>query len=266
MNKAEFEKAVSGLPIPKVGFYPTMGSTNDIVTEWARQGVNGLALAVADEQTRGRGRAGRRWLTPAGSALAFSLLLDPTASLDKSHLGLASGLGALAVAQTLEDLHLLSPKIKWPNDVLLDEKKVAGILAEAHWTGDRLQTLVLGIGINVAPESVPPAETLNFPATSVEDALGKSVRSADLLRGVLTSLISWLPRLGSPEFLQAWESRLAYQGQTVRLETGAKDVLEAQLHSLAADGGLKLRLTSGEMRVFQMGEIQLRPAVDSQSK
>jgi len=265
MNQAEFTKAIAGLPLEKAAFFPTVGSTNDVVAEWARQGIKGPALAAADEQTHGRGRAGRRWLTPASSALAFSLLLDPDIGPDTAQLGRASGLGALATCEALEDLYSLVPQIKWPNDVLLNGKKVAGILVEAHWVNNRLQALILGIGINIATESVPPVEAVNFPAISIEEVRGKPVQRSQLLRSVLEHLTQLKARLDSPEFIPAWERRLAYLGQTVRLETGTS-VVEAQLHSLATDGSLRLRLPSGELRVFQMGAIQLRPVVDSQLK
>lgn len=265
MKEAEFRDAVAGLVLDKAAFFATIGSTNDVVAEWARRGLKGLAVAAADEQTHGRGRAGRRWFTPAGSALAFSLLLSPVTSMDPTVLGRASGLGALAVCEALESLYSLAPQIKWPNDVLLNGKKTAGILAEAHWSGDHLQVLILGIGINVAPNSVPPGETINFPATCVQAVLSKAIETSELLRAVLQRLIVWNAKLQSIEFIRAWESRLAYLGQTVRLETGAKEV-DAQLHGLATDGGLELRLPSGDLRVFQMGEIQISPMVVGKSK
>ena len=202
--------AIAGLALEKTAFFPTTGSTNDVVADWARQGIKGLALAAADEQTSGRGRAGRRWFTPAGSALAFSLLLSPVTSMDTALLGRASGLGALAVCEALESLYSLSPQIKWPNDVLLNGEKTAGILAETHWSGERLQVLILGIGINVAAGSVPPDETLNFPATCVEAELAKNVKASELLHAVLERLIMWKDRLPSPEFVQAWQSRLQH--------------------------------------------------------
>ncbi len=266
MNEAEFNEAIAGLALEKAAFFPSIGSTNDVIAEWAGQGLQGLAMAAADEQTRGRGRAGRRWLTPAGSALAFSLLLAPGMNLDTELLGRASGLGALAVCEALEDLYSLAPQIKWPNDVLLNGKKTAGILAEAHWSGERLQVLILGIGINVAADSVPPVENINFPATCVESELGDSVKTSELLRAVLDRLIKWKVQMQFPEFIQAWQSRLAYLGETVRLQTGTNGIVEAQLQGLAADGGLKLRLSSGELRTFQMGEIQINPLVAGQSK
>jgi BirA family biotin operon repressor/biotin-[acetyl-CoA-carboxylase] ligase len=259
MNELEFNQAVAGLPFEKAEFFATVGSTNDILAEWARQGLNGLAIAAADEQTRGRGRAGRTWFTPPGSALAFSVLLNVQATVDHSLLARTSGLGALAVCEALEQLSL-EPQIKWPNDVLLKGKKVCGILPEAHWNGEHLQALILGIGINVAPASVPPETTLTFPAGSVEDELGKRVSTQRLLRAILESLLAWYPRLSSKEFIQAWDRRLAYKERLVRLEVGDGTAHEATLVGLGPDGSLKLKLPGGETRGFQMGEIQIRPA------
>lgn len=261
MQQAEFEKAIEGLALGKSAYFTSVGSTNDVVAEWAREGAKGLCLAAADEQTRGRGRAGRRWFTPSGSALAFSLLLKVAPDFEASHLGRVSGLGALAVCEALEELYALKPQIKWPNDVLVNGKKVCGVLPEAHWSGEHLQALILGIGINVAPNSVPPQESLNFPATSLEEALGKPVGAAALLRSLLQHLIDRKEGLDLADFLTAWQSRLAYQGDQVTVDTGDGHTLAAELLGVASDGGLKLRMPSGETRVFQAGEIQVRPSV-----
>jgi BirA family biotin operon repressor/biotin-[acetyl-CoA-carboxylase] ligase len=265
VKRFEFDSAVAGLDFQRAAFFETIGSTNDVVAGWAREGTTGPAIAAADEQTQGRGRSGRRWLTPPGSALAFSLLLDTANMFDNNALGRASGLGSLAVCEALETSFDLQPFIKWPNDVLLNGKKVCGVLPEAHWSGERLQALILGIGINVAAKSLPDLAILNFPATSVEVELGHPINTAALLRAVLESLLAWRPRLGQPEFLRAWEGRLAYRGETVMLETGEGEQIEAELIGLSSNGALKLHLASGE-RIFQAGEIHLRPLVDTQSK
>jgi len=266
MKQAEFKKAIAGLPLEKSAYFASIGSTNDVVAEWAREGAKGLCLAFANEQTSGRGRAGRHWVTPPGSALAFSLLLDFAPSFDQSLLGRVSGLGALAVCEALENLYQLAPQIKWPNDVLLEGKKVCGVLPETHWSGEHLQALILGIGINVAPSSVPIQEALNFPATSVEDVLKRRVNFGRLLRATLGRLLGWKDLLESPEFKKAWEQRLAYRGEVVRLESSQGEMVEAELHSLAADGSLKLRMQNGDLRTFQGSEIQLRPLIDSRTK
>lgn len=259
VNKAEFDLAIAGLPLDHAAYLPTIGSTNDLVAEWARGGMTGLALAAADEQTRGRGRSGRTWHTPAGSALAFSLLVATAPRIAPEQVGLVSGLGAVAVSIALEELYRLEPRIKWPNDVLLHGKKVSGVLPEANWSGSDLQSLVLGIGINVAASSLPPAESLAFPATSVEGQLDRTIDPGQLLRAVLSALIEWRGKIDQPEFIQAWEQRLAYKGELVAFVVSESHKERGEVLGLSADGALRLRLTNGETRAFQMGEIQIRP-------
>jgi BirA family biotin operon repressor/biotin-[acetyl-CoA-carboxylase] ligase len=255
MLEVEFAKAVAGLPFKKAAYFSSIGSTNDVVATWAAEGATGLCLAYADEQTSGRGRAGRSWFTPPGSALAFSVLLENPQELEPNILGLVSGLGALAVCEAIERLYHLKPQIKWPNDMLLNGKKACGVLAEAQWSGEQLKALVLGIGINVAPQSVPTQNTLSFPATSIEDALGENVEPADLMRGILVSLIDWKDRLRETNFVETWQARLAYKGQRVNLEGGGEFV-EGEVLGLAPDGRLRMRINDSE-REFSLGEIQI---------
>jgi BirA family biotin operon repressor/biotin-[acetyl-CoA-carboxylase] ligase len=257
MKQVEFEQAIAGLTFEKAAFFDSIGSTNDVIAEWASKGTTRISIAAADEQTSGRGRSGRRWFTPPGSALAFSLLLDLAPSFDKALLGRASGLGALAVSEALER-HGLQPLIKWPNDVLLSGKKVAGILPEAHWSGERLQALILGVGVNISSGSVPPANEVSFPATSVEESSGKKIMPGDLLRAMLESLAAWKERMSEPEFMDAWQAKLAYLGKQVQLENADGPAVQAIVEGLAEDGGLKMRMAGGELRTFQAGEIQLR--------
>jgi hypothetical protein len=136
-------------------------------------GAPDLSLVVADEQTMGKGRAGRRWYTPAGSALAFSLILSP-AWVEPEMLPRFTGLGALAVKQALESRYGLPAKIKWPNDVLLQRRKLAGVLVEAHWIGI---VLSLDLGrhkrcIQSIKEIRQREPQLIFPATCLEHPLG----------------------------------------------------------------------------------------------
>jgi BirA family biotin operon repressor/biotin-[acetyl-CoA-carboxylase] ligase len=160
--------------------------------EWLQAGAADFSLVLANEQTAGRGRFQRRWYTPPDAALAFSLILRPRESEEGQQSLLFTGLGAVAVCEALERLYGLRPQIKWPNDVLVTGKKVCGILSEAHWQGEKLLGIVLGIGINVAPSSVPPVSAVLFPATCVEDCLASSIYQApvrvdrfQLLAGVL---------------------------------------------------------------------------------
>ncbi len=259
MDEKQIAAAVDGLPLNRWEYHAQVTSTNDIAAAWLGAGQPAPALVVADEQTAGRGRQGRSWYTPPSSALALSLLLD--ADIAASQFGRAPGLGGLAVCSALEALYGLAPHIKWPNDVLLDGKKVCGVLAEAQWSGNQAKGLILGIGINVAARSLPPAKALSFPATSVEGALGQPVDRAELLGAVLGQLFDWLERLDSADFLAAWQQRLAYLGQPVTLAIGAAaPPLQATLRGLAADGSLRAELADGRQKDFAAGEITLRPA------
>lgn len=263
MQATILEQSLSTLPLGATRFFDSIGSTNDEALRWARAGAPHLALVMADEQTAGRGRLGRRWYTPPGSALAFSLLLRPE-SLPAPLLTRLTALGALAVCIALQEHLGLASQIKWPNDVLAGGRKLAGVLVEIDWQGDRPTAAILGIGINIASESVPADNELMFPATCVEAELGSPVDRWALLRATLQALLAWLPRLASADFLTAWERRLAYRGETVQVFTGDGLPLEGRLLGLETDGALRLRLPTGEIQSIQAGELHLRPAGFSQ--
>jgi BirA family biotin operon repressor/biotin-[acetyl-CoA-carboxylase] ligase len=288
----QLAKSLQGLPLQAVRYYASIGSTNIEAMRWAEAGASSASLVVADEQTAGRGRMGRSWLTPPGAALAFSLVLRPDhssgipAGLSNRPLPLLfSGLGAVAVCQALEALRL-APQIKWPNDVLLENCKVCGVLVEAAWQAraddeevkDGLQQgfetlpalgwIVIGIGVNVTPASVPPPAATRFPATCVEAELGQTTERWKFLRSILQRLFEWLPRLDTAEYLYQWESRLAWRNQRVAIVTpqwqpGEQEfaehlALEGSLLGLDALGGLRLAQQNGQVSVLTSGEVSLR--------
>ena len=249
----ELKAALAGLPVPRLLYYASIGSTNDVALEWAEEGAADWSLVVADEQTKGRGRSGRRWFTPPQSALAFSVVVRPTEA-ERTALGLFAAWGALGVASALEGLGL-KPRIKWPNDVLLGAEKVSGVLAEAVWSGGVPTALVVGIGVNVLASAVPPRELTDFPAGSVEAHLGMKPSRWGLLRRILTAMAEWRARLQGDEFLQAWESRLAYRGKLVQLGEAHGILL-----GLSRDGSLVLRTPSGErLTLHAVADAHLRP-------
>ncbi|MDA1329676.1 MAG: biotin--[acetyl-CoA-carboxylase] ligase [Chloroflexi bacterium] len=255
MDEKRLQEALEGLPFSKIAYFDQVGSTNDVVGEWANGGAEGMCLAVANEQTKGRGRAGRSWHTPPGSALAFSVLVPGMPVREVEDLGLASGLGALAVAEAVEALLGAKTEIKWPNDVLVRGKKFCGVLAEAHWSGARLQALILGIGINIARNSVPPEADLTFPATSLEAAIGEPVDRLAVLSATLERLVGWIERLETPDFIAAWERRLAFRGQAVQLQGVEEQAIEGRILGLGPKGKLRLDIGGGETQSFRVGEI-----------
>lgn len=270
MSEDVLIEILRGLPLGPLRYFTSLGSTNDQAALWAEGGAPHLSLVIADEQTAGRGRLGRHWFTPAGAALAFSLVLRPeflrfnqndnfSAQANPIPVSRLTALGTVAVCSALQVQLGLSPQIKWPNDVLLAGSKVCGVLAEAHWQGERLQAVILGIGINVAADSLPPEQDLLFPATCVEVASGRTVDRWQLLVAVIEQLMGWLPRLASPDFLSFWESHLAYRGEQVSLIPNGSPPIEGQLLGLDSQGALLMRIADGQEVAFQAGEIHLRP-------
>jgi BirA family biotin operon repressor/biotin-[acetyl-CoA-carboxylase] ligase len=162
------------------------------------------------------------------------------------------------VAEALKGEGLLA-QIKWPNDVLIEGGKAAGVLVEAAWEGNRPLHLILGIGINVGADSVRQMGSLSFPAKAVEAQVRRTVSRTQLIASVLRSLETWYPRVGTEAFLDAWEGALAFKGGRVQVETGQR-LLEGKLVGLGQDGEAQIELDSGAV-VLAGGEASnLRPS------
>jgi BirA family biotin operon repressor/biotin-[acetyl-CoA-carboxylase] ligase len=161
-------------------------STNAVAKNLAATGAPEGLVVVAEVQTEGRGRAGHKWDSPAGG-LWFSVLLRPTFS--PASAPAISLLAGVAVAKALRDLHFINAMVKWPNDVLVDGKKLCGILCEASLQGDKIEYVVVGVGMDVNNDASKLAlEAGAIPPTSVRDALGKEVDLPQLLAYVLLEM------------------------------------------------------------------------------
>jgi BirA family biotin operon repressor/biotin-[acetyl-CoA-carboxylase] ligase len=257
MNLNELKKSISKLPMGDVRYFETIGSTNDEALAWAANDTPDLSVVIADEQTAGRGRRDRKWFTPKGTALAFSIVLRPTVE-ERPHLTRIVGLAALAVAEALRKRGL-DARIKWPNDILIQKRKVCGILIESVWSGEDVDCTVIGIGVNVLRGSIPPDEVLQFPATSLEAELTQVPGREEILYGILVSLIELRPRLGTDEFLLQWEDLLALRGETVQVQAEKTPEVTGQISGLDSDGSLKIRNEHGEFVTVRFGDVRLRP-------
>jgi len=268
MDQQELENHLQDLPLGEIRYFDQIASTNDEAADWIKNDCPDLALVVADEQTSGRGRGGRKWFTPAGTALAFSLVLRAAEPINQllryQNTARLNGLGALAVAQTLQKNFQLHARIKWPNDILVNGKKLSGVLAEAHWIGSKLVAVVLGIGVNVATTAIPPNDwdTLNpqpFPATSIEAETGTFIDRWDLLSAVLIELLIWRDQISTPEFLTAWDEQLAFKDQWVQIITPGMAIPNktGKIIGLEEDGALQIQDESGERHSLRAGEIHL---------
>ncbi len=248
------------LPVGRMGvevhLHSTIGSTNDRAAELAKEGAPEGALVLADEQTAGRGRLGRRWRTPKGSGIAMSLVMRPS-QLERNALGALGLVGALATIDALRGLRL-EPRLKWPNDVLLEGKKVAGVLAEASWTGPDLDYVVLGIGVNVKPVPQEEDKSFDYPSTSVEDTVGDTVDRGTLVFSIVAGVDEWYERLQTGEAHPAWEEQLAFRSEWVALSNGEQEIIGRPV-GLTKNGGLRLETEEGTEIEMEAGSFQLRP-------
>jgi BirA family transcriptional regulator, biotin operon repressor / biotin---[acetyl-CoA-carboxylase] ligase len=242
------------LPVAEIQYLPSTGSTNDDALNWINNGAADGSLVIADEQTAGRGRMQRTWVTRKGSALAFSLIFKPR---ETNGLSLYAPLGALGVAMALEKLTGAHPQIKWPNDVLVNGKKVCGILTEANWQEGRLAGVVLGIGINVASTAVRLEDNFLFPADSLENSLGIRIDRLELLAETIRLIFLWQQKLGSDEFIQEWNQRLAFRGERVEINCPGQEVVSGIILHIAQDGLLWIRRDNGEEVPVLAGDVSL---------
>ena len=236
----------------------SVGSTQAEAAAWAEAGAASGALITADHQREGRGRLGRIWADEPGRDLALSLVLRPAMPLEC--LGLVPLAGALAVAEAL-DARTSGVALKWPNDVLLGGRKVAGVLAETRWracaTGSQSPTVLLGIGVNVNRRAFPP--DLADRATSLFLARGEPCDRAAFLADLLLALERRLA-LAPEALVAAAEARLLALSRTVRVGFPGTDrtPLAGTVCGLAPDGALRLGTPEGEVRVHA-GETTVLP-------
>ena len=260
MDDRSLRLSLRDLSLGELRYFPSLSSTNDEALAWAAQGGEDMSVVVADEQTSGRGRQGRKWFTPPDSALAFTLLMRPTAE-EEPFLSRVVGMTALAVVEALQ-AHSITAQIKWPNDILVGGRKVAGILIESVWSGQAVDCAVIGVGLNIAAASVPPAEMLFFPAASLEHVLGETpIPSREqVLHDILKSFIALRPLLTKDELIAQWEAALAYRGEVVEILNTDDTTQRGTVVGLGPDGSLLLDDEHGNRITVLSGDVRLRPA------
>jgi BirA family biotin operon repressor/biotin-[acetyl-CoA-carboxylase] ligase len=227
-------------------------STNDVVRLQARKGARAGFLVAASRQTKGRGRLGRCWESPVDRGLYVSILLRP--ELAASEAGQLTILSSVAAVDAVEAVSGLRPQIKWPNDLMVGGRKLAGLLIEAEPEGTRLAFAVVGIGINVRQSEDDFSPEVRSLATSLFLATGQLYRRADLL---VELLHAFERRLSEPfvEVRQAWAASSLTLGQQVTLTT-ARGRKHGQALGLDESGALLLRNDSGEVEIVTAGEMQ----------
>ncbi|MGA2629967.1 MAG: biotin--[acetyl-CoA-carboxylase] ligase [Terriglobia bacterium] len=234
--------------------YFKTNSTNDVALDAAAKGAEHGTVVIAEDQTAGRGRLGRTWYSEKSSGIYVSILLRPP--LAPSAAPLLTLLAGVAVHQAIRSVTGLAPDIRWPNDVLVNGRKVCGILTEMNAEVDRIHAVVLGIGINVNHREMP--EELKPIATSLRIEAHKSISRAQLLAALLKEvekLYELLLREGSAPIVEHWAAASSFaRGKAIRVLTASGEY-RAETVGLDQSGALRVRRSDGREELLVAGEI-----------
>jgi BirA family transcriptional regulator, biotin operon repressor / biotin---[acetyl-CoA-carboxylase] ligase len=230
----------------------TVGSTNAVLKDLAREGAPEWTVVVADRQTAGRGRGQHAWVSPAGN-LYLSVLLRPTFG----RVTLLPLLAGLAVADAVQE-QAVDARLKWPNDVLANGKKLAGILTESASSATGIDWVVIGIGVNLDPAAPLPETATSVRAMARGQEVAPSLREA-VAAAVLGRLAVWYDALrqdGGRTLVTAWTARaLPWWGRTIQATSGG-EILRGVARAVDDDGALVLELPGGERRAVLSGEVR----------
>ena len=232
-------------------------STNDVIEKLARGGVKEGAVVFAEAQTDGRGRLGRKWMSPARKGLWFSVLLRP--ELRPAAATQLTVAAATALRAAIERQAELPAEIKWPNDILVSGKKVAGILTELSAELDRIKYVLVGIGVDVNMNAGDFPGELRNRATSLKIELGKPVGRTELAAAILRELDREYGRVLAGDFASVasdWEQHCTTLGQRLVISLGDRRVC-GRAEALGEDGALLLRTEHGHLERIVGGDVAL---------
>jgi BirA family biotin operon repressor/biotin-[acetyl-CoA-carboxylase] ligase len=232
-------------------------STNDVIEMLARDGVREGVVVFAEAQTKGRGRLGRKWMSPTHKGLWFSILLRP--DLRPQETTQLTAASATALRRAIKIVTGLSAEIKWPNDLLVGGKKVVGILTEMSAEVDRVRHVILGIGVDVNQDVAEFPPELRKIATSLKIEAGQEISRAELAVEILRELDCDYTRMAGGKFSDVadeWEAGCATIGKNVSVQMGARQV-RGRAEALDDDGALLVRTEHGRLERIIGGDVTL---------
>jgi BirA family biotin operon repressor/biotin-[acetyl-CoA-carboxylase] ligase len=255
MTELEIQRKLRTTNFGKTLFlYDSVDSTNDIAKNIYRTAAEGTVI-VAEEQTSGRGRLGRKWHSTRGESLTFSIILRP--DIQQPFLGILSLYAGLAVAETIEELLGIPPECKWPNDILIEGKKCCGILSESSFVNDRCAGIIIGIGINVNQQEFPPE--ISSTAVSLLQIAKAQYANDAVLSTLLFRMEQLYPLVQHHRYGQLCEGWLRYakmMGKVVTI-TQSQGSHQGIAKRIEENGELVL-LCNGEEKRFSSGDLTLR--------
>ena len=253
------EQALAGTRF-RVLWVPETGSTNDDLLAMARDGAADGTVLVADHQSSGHGRRGRSWSAPAGSSLLVSILLRPDLDPDDLHL-LTTAVG-VAAAEAVDEELAVAVGLKWPNDLVAEtangERKLGGILAEAVWAGDRLDAVVVGLGLNVLWPHLVPVE-LDGIAVALNHLTDEAVDRGDLLVSLLLRLDDILADPEHAALQERWHHLATTVGREVRVELASGEIVVGTATGMTPSGRLVVETEDGPQEITAGDVHHLRP-------
>lgn len=230
-------------------------STNSIATGLCERGALHGTVVIADSQTRGHGRLGRAWLSPPGVNIYMSVILKP--SMEAKDAVLLTLMAAVACARALSEETGLKVEIKWPNDLMVHDKKLGGILTEARYMHGKMTSAIIGLGLNVngGLETLPAY--IRERATSVKSETGVEQSRVMLIAAILNSMDYWyniLVKAGRDLMLEEWRRLTSTLGRPVTVVVG-EETLKGLAEDIDDEGMLILRLPSGSFKKIRAGDI-----------
>ncbi|OGP62059.1 MAG: biotin--[acetyl-CoA-carboxylase] ligase [Deltaproteobacteria bacterium RBG_13_53_10] len=239
-----------------VHYFQTIDSTNSRAYQLALEGAEEGEVVIAESQGQGRGRLGRDWFSPPFLNLYLSVVLRPRSVPHQA--SLITLMAAVATADAVQKSSGLNPRIKWPNDILLKDRKIAGLLNEIHSEIDRIHFVILGIGVNLNVDEREFPKEIRGKATSLKREMGRAVSRKDFVRSLLQELESWYEvfcEKGGTPILEAWKSKARIEGTRVKVASFG-EILTGEAVDIDSDGALILRMKDGVKKRIVSGDVE----------
>jgi BirA family biotin operon repressor/biotin-[acetyl-CoA-carboxylase] ligase len=238
--------------------FHTLDSTNSKAYQLALNGAEEGEVVISESQEKGRGRLGREWFSPPFLNLYLSVILRPKISPHQA--SLITLMAAVATADAIQKFSGLFPLIKWPNDILLRGRKVAGLLNEIHSEMDRIHFVILGIGVNLNTEEKMFSKEIRAGATSLKVEMGQTISRKVFLQSLLQELEKWytiLKKEGNGVILKAWRDRAHIKGRRVKV-TSFGETWVGRAIDVDSDGALILETAGGKRKRVVAGDVQYK--------
>lgn len=238
-------------------FYREVESTNDVAFDLAKKDAAEGTVVIADAQTKGRGRLQRKWISPPGFNLYLSIIFRP--SISSKDAGVLTLVSAIAIFEVLNSLGIKC-HIKWPNDLLINRRKVAGVLTEMEPVGERVQFVLGGLGINLNMTRMMMNDLMGEVseiATSVMEELGREVDRSEFAANVINLLETWydvFKSKGKSTIINEWKKRWGDLNKRVRVRIN-RNVIEGIAYDLDENGFLLMRKDNGEIERVIVGDL-----------